>query len=146
MDRLLTQPEADALIAIEKHRDSDEAFGFPPPGGKIVLPLVSHDGRERFLLDVARGRINLQKCTYQNRARSAVILVRLDIEGPPHQNPDGEVIPCPHIHLYREGYGDKWARPLPPVFAHPDDLFVTLFDFFTFCNVTKQPLIQAQVS
>ncbi|MFW9280162.1 DUF6978 family protein [Glaesserella parasuis] len=26
-------------------------------------------------------------------------MVRLDIEGPPHRNPDGEEIICPHIHL-----------------------------------------------
>jgi hypothetical protein len=37
--------------------------------------------------------------------------MRLDLDGPPHRNPDDEEIPWPHLHVYREGYGDKWASP-----------------------------------
>jgi len=107
----LTQIEADTLLAMEKHRTDDTAHTFPVLGGAIVVPLISANKRENFLLDVTRGRINLKKVTYQNRARTAVILARLDIAGPPHVNPDGQEIPCPHLHTYREGFGDKWAEP-----------------------------------
>ena len=65
------------------------------------------------MLDIARGRINLKKATYQNRARRVVILARLDLGGPPHENPDGEEISFPHLHTYRAGYADKWAVPAP---------------------------------
>ena len=71
------------------------------------------DGREEFLLDIRRARIDLAKGTYQNRGREVVILARLDFGGAPHRNPDGEEIGSPHIHLYREGFGDKWAFPIP---------------------------------
>jgi hypothetical protein len=70
------------------------------------------------------------------------ILIRVDIDGPPHENPDGTEVLCPHIHLYREGYGDKWAQPLPPAFADPTDLAVMLRDYLRFCNVEKIPSIQ----
>jgi hypothetical protein len=66
------------------------------------------------MLDLARGQIKLTKATYQNRARQAIVLMRLDLDGPPHRNPDDQEIPCPHLHFYREGYGDKWAIPPPP--------------------------------
>ena len=138
----LTQAEADALIALEKHRSNDDRHDFPVTG-KLTVALQSADRREQFLLDINRGRIDLGKVTYQNRARQVFVLVRLDMAGPPHTNPDGEHIPCPHLHLYREGYADKWAVPVPLArFGHLDDLFATLGDFYEYCRITKPPLIE----
>jgi hypothetical protein len=107
----LTQAEADALIKMEKRGVDDKKWLFPSPGERIAIPLVSVDKRENFILDVTRGQIRLTKATYQERARQAIILMRLDLDGPPHRNPDDEEIPWPHLHVYREGYGDKWASP-----------------------------------
>ena len=109
----LTQTEADALIAMEKRRINDERWDYPVLGGSISVPLISADRKENFILDVSRGKINLAKGTYQNRARQVVVLVRLDFGGQPHRNPDGEELESPHLHVYREGYGDKWAVPVP---------------------------------
>jgi hypothetical protein len=112
-DLEISQAEADALIAMEKHRaDTKESF-FPEEGGRLAIALTSTDKRENFMLDITRARIKLTKATYQNRARQAIILMRLDLDGPPHRNPDDQEIPCPHLHVYREGYGDKWAMPAP---------------------------------
>lgn len=139
----LSQSEADALLAMEKHRVDDTAHQFPTLGGSIEIPLVSANKRESFLLDVTRGRINLRKVTFQNRARTVVILARLDIDGPPHENPDGVEIPCPHLHTYREGYVDKWAIPAPAgSFPRTGDLWGSLVDFMQFCRITQEPLIE----
>ena len=101
------------------------------------------DNREKFLLDIRRGRFNFAKATYQNRARVDIVLARLDLGGAPHRNPDGVEVPSPHLHLYREGYGDKWARPLTTEeFSDIDDLWQTLHDFMKFCNIVKKPKIQ----
>jgi len=136
----VTQAEAEALIAMPKIRANEEVWNFPGPGGSVSVPLLSENRRENFLLDVSRGQINLLKGTYQNRARQVVILVRLDVSGSPHHNPDGVTIPCPHIHLYREGYGDKWASPLPAgAFLKIDDRWETLQDFMDYCNITHPP-------
>jgi hypothetical protein len=104
-DIYLTQAEAEALIAMEKHRFDDARWDYPGLGGSINIPLVSSDKREDFLLDISRGKIDLLKGTYQNRSRQIVVLVRLDFGGRPHRNPDDEEIPSPHLHIYREGYG-----------------------------------------
>jgi len=78
----------------------------------------------------------------QNRARQIIILARLDYGGPAHPNPDGEEIPCPHLHLYKEGYGDKWAFPIPQdKFPNIGDQWETLSDFMKYINVIKQPAI-----
>lgn len=139
----LTQDEADALIAMEKHRADDAILLFPGPGQRLCVPLVSPDKREAFLLDVARGQIKLTKATYQNRARQVIILMRLDLDGPPHRNPNDEEIPCPHLHVYREGFGDKWAVPAPAhIYTNTEDLFLTFEAFLRQCNVTRSPNFQ----
>jgi MoaA/NifB/PqqE/SkfB family radical SAM enzyme len=139
----LSQTEADALIAVAKRRADDDERKFPQPGERLVVPLVSVDKREDFLLDVTRSQINVAKITHQNRARQVIILRRLDIEGAPHRNPDGEVIPCPHLHIYRENFGDKWAYALPAdKFLHLGDLYQTFEDFMTECNVIETPKLQ----
>jgi hypothetical protein len=136
----VTQAEADALIAMPKIRANENVWNFPGPGGSVSVPLLSENKRENFLLDVSRGQINLLKATYQNRARQVVILVRLDVNGSPHYNPDGVRLLCPHLHLYREGFGDKWAFPLPGnQFLSIEDRWETLQDFMDYCNITHPP-------
>ncbi len=141
-DISLTQAEADALIAMEKHRVTDELTAFPVGGGSVTLRLQSADKREQFLLDLSCGRINLQKVKMQTRGQQVVVLVRLDLGGAPHRNPDGEEIPVPHLHVYREGYGDKWAMPVPTdQFCAIADVWTTFEDFLRFCNITQPPHI-----
>lgn len=136
----LIQAEADALLAMEKHRADEEKRLFPTGGEAISAPLQSVDKREVFLLDISRGRINLAKVKMQNRARQVVVLARLDLVGPPHRNPDGEEIPCPHIHVYREEFGDKYAIPLPSdKFTDQNDIWTKYQEFLQFCNITLPP-------
>lgn len=140
----LTQAEADTLIAMKKRVGVSSVFIFPSAGGKLEIPLESVDGTEDFLLDVYRSRIDLSKITYQNRARVVIVLLRLDVNGAPHRNPDGALIPCPHLHLYREGFGDKWAVPVGAgQFQHLDNQVQTLLDFMAECNVIESPTIQS---
>ena len=80
---------------------------------KVAIPLVSSDEREHFFLDINRRSRNELKVTHQNRARRTEVLLRLCAGGPPHRNPDGTEVESPHIHVYREGYGDKWACSVP---------------------------------
>ena len=100
------------------------------------------DRRELFSLDVNRSTLKLTKATFQNRARQDVVLLRLDVAGAPHTNPDGSEVACPHLHIYREGYGDKWAIPSPPELLNLDDsLYLVLHKFMDYCNVTETPSI-----
>jgi len=139
----LTQPEADALIAMEKIRVDDTEHDYPTGGGKLKLPLVSRDRRESFILSIYRGRIDFHKGTYQNMAKLVIPLVRVDFGGQPHTNPDGEMIQTPHIHVYREGFGDKWASPLPAGFcADASDAWQMLQGFYTFCAIVEPPNVR----
>ncbi|MCY4576460.1 MAG: hypothetical protein OXC55_07700 [Chloroflexi bacterium] len=142
-----TQSEADHLLALEKRRVDDTVWTYPGMGGSLTIPLISADRRERFLLDIRRGRVNLHKGSYQTRARNVVVLARLCFGGNPHDNPDGVYIASPHLHVYREGYADKWAYSLPEEFftdiTDPTNL---LQGFQTYCNVVEPPIIRRELS
>jgi len=135
---MLTQSEADMLISIAKKLLIKGTVVFPSSGDYGKLELSSLDGREEFVVDMnRRGQIRLTKCTYQERYRKDIILLRLDIDGPNHTNPDGTELPCPHLHIYREGFEDKWAVPLPTNFTNISDLVNTLLEFLRYCNVVN---------
>ncbi len=136
----LTQDQADYLFALRKRRTSNEFVHWPAAGGKAVVPLVSEDGREEFALDVTTSAIKLSKLMMQNRARVTAILARLEIDGAPHRNPDDAEVPCPHLHLYREGFNDKWAFPVPTEhFSDLSDRQKTVDDFMRFCSIIEPP-------
>ena len=139
----LSQAEADELIAMEKQRVDEDPLTFPHPGERLAIPLQSLDKRELFVVDVHRSSIKLTKATFQNRARQVVVLLRLDINGANHRNPDGLEVPCPHLHVYTEGFGDKWAFPVTAnLVALDGSLSTTLELFLSRCNVSSPPAIQ----
>jgi hypothetical protein len=140
MNSDLTQNEADTLLRLDKYRMNDDAVPMPDLGKKLSLELQSMDKRENFKLDVNRSFVSISKLTLQTRGRVMVVLARLDIDGAPHRNPDDKQLECPHIHLYREGYGDKWAFPVPKEhFKDLCDRWQTLQDFMKFCNIVSTP-------
>ena len=156
---MITQSEADALIAMQKKTAKAEIYNFPLPGEMLIIPIVSWDKIESFLVDVNRRTIRLTKCTYQERYQGMIILVRLDIDGSPHLNPEvvdislpylkpynGQTIPCPHLHLYVEGFMDRWAIPSPSKkFPRIENICATLNDFFHYCNIADPPLVQRSI-
>lgn len=144
---MLPQAKADELMGIEKYCADATPIQFPRAGTAVQIEVKSSDDRESFLIDVNRkGRIRISKCTYQERYAIVEILLRLDVSGPPHENPDGNVIPCPHLHIYREGFGTKWAQLLPSNFTNTNDLAKTLREFLAYCNVKDIPPIQRSVN
>lgn len=144
---MLTQAEADALMAMVKRFADQQTVLFPLPGEMLKRKVKSKDGRESFLIDVNRkGKVSLSKCTYQERYKVIEILIRLDIDGPTHDNPDGAEVPCPHLHIYKEGFADKWAFPLAAGrFSDTADLVKTLQEFLEYCKVQHIPEIQGGV-
>jgi len=155
VERMLSQERADELIALEKKNIDDRQHRLPPVGCCINIPLISVDETQDFIVDVNRkGRIKSSKCTYQTRVPDSSILLRLDCGGPPHKNPENKpplpdlrqyqniVIPCPHLHIYIEGYNTQWAVPVDyQHFPNTRNIHMTLQNFFKRCNVVQRPHI-----
>lgn len=136
----LLQVEADALLRMEKVRVNEDQWQFPDLGGRIEIPLASRDHREAFSLDISRRRIALTT-KYQTRARQTIVLARLDFNSP-HRNPDDVEVGIPHLHLYREGFGDRWAYPVPDgMLSNSSDAWQVLVDFMSYCQIAETPNI-----
>lgn len=146
---MLTQSEADYLMELEKRFTQNDMLILGEPGVRIERELISVDGREKFLLDVYQGRIELRKFTLQERARAIIPLVRLDIgQTLRHTNPDENLVEGSHIHIFREGYDLKFAAALADfsfAFHNLDSLPLTLEDFAHYCHITGLPTIQEKL-
>ena len=83
---MLTQAEADQFIQMAKHFVRPPASISIPPGVDETHELAAAGDREKFLLDIWRGTLRLSKLKFQNRVRTVVVLVPLDVDGAPHQS------------------------------------------------------------
>jgi len=90
----------------------------------------------------------------QLRANTTIRSARLDVNGP-HTNPnvDYHVSPddpfygihdgCigkmfrdePHVHIYREGFEDRWAYPIADIFDDTGGIDRTFYEFMNFCAI-----------
>lgn len=146
---ILKQIESELLIDCEKYFMDTSIIQLDRNNRTINRVIKSVDNKDDFILDISKGRINLSKVKYQSRHKqSNSILLRIDTSsGSRHLNPDGQFIDCPHIHIYKEGYGDKWAYPLDPkIFTNPNDTILLLKEFLAYFNVSEIPQILGELS
>ena len=139
----LPQPRADAFLAARKIKATETDFHLTSTILKSVsVPLIAPTlAGEAFSLDVTQKRIVLKlKCQLRNTTHS-VILARLDFASP-HRNPDGTSVGVPHLHVYREGYGDRFAYEVPPgMLKNPDDPLQVLLDFLATYNIERNGIV-----
>ena len=154
---MLTQDEAERLIAMEKRFEEPAPFVYlPEPGADITIPLVSIDEQESFQLDIRQGRrrrVGQSSNGWMLQLRyGPEVLVRLETSGPTHPNPDdapnrrlsryaGQRVETPHIQIYVEGADRPWAFPPPGEFTALDDIVVTWREFLNYCNLIETPTL-----
>ena len=76
---------------------------------------------------------------------SLLLVITFVSGGAPHRNPDGKEILCPHLHVYREGYGDKWAIPVPCNFSNSMTAWQIMNEFMDYCKVITKPIIHEEL-
>lgn len=108
---MLTTAEFENLKGMPKVFKEQTAIMLGPAPIRWSREIVSNEFKQIFLLDYRRGSIELSKFTYNKRYHSNIVLSRYDSEGR-HTNPDGEMFDGPHVHIYKEGYEDKFAYPI----------------------------------
>jgi hypothetical protein len=152
----ISQNEADRLRRMTKEFAEPDLLEFSNTQPmRYQRALVSLDRRERFLLDLERGRRKRTRLRYQTRGREVIVLARFEIDGPDHINPPtaphrpGERIPCPHMHLYVEGFEDRVAFAMTDVpelrVTDGNNGLALLEDFLRFCGVQHWPAFQLSV-
>ena len=136
----LSQQEADDLLALAKEREKRKTYYLPLGGEKLQIPIISCNKEHRFTLDINSSRLIISKYTFQTRL-NVIELLRLDINGHPHTNPDAVYVGRTHIHRYKEGCGLDWAEALPESFGSADILEL-LDQFMNDCTIMKKPKIK----
>ncbi|MCM3528304.1 hypothetical protein M4D56_04185 [Cytobacillus oceanisediminis] len=138
----------DLINCLKRIIQESPTFHLPERGLYEKLELKSTEFQ--FIVDVNRKGRKKPKFSLQLRSKGNkdYTLLRLDILGPDHPNPEGdfpysgEIIPCPHLHIAHPEYGDSIAYPLNNEYAkiyltdeHLEDLVLILKEFLKLCNV-----------
>jgi len=138
----LTQKEADMLISMLKASIEKNIEIPSSKANRTEFEVVEKtSNRERFIINIARKGINSQAMTYQARhPRTGEILLRLDINPSTfHRNPDGKKVEGNHLHIFTEGFGEKYAFP----FDVKDKNFYELcMEFFKKFNLVVKPNVR----
>ena len=139
----ISQTEYDFLMKEEKEFDDPSSpIQLGPAPIQWTRQINSTTTKEAYLLDFYRGSFEISKYTVNKRYRQTIILLRYD-NGGRHTNPDGETFQGAHVHLYKEGYNDKFAYPVSKIGVDETDNIETVFNkVMQFCNVKGVPSIE----
>ena len=142
----ITQAEFDFLMKEDKlFDDLSSPIQLGPAPIQWTRQINAVATKEVFLLDFFRGSFEVSKYTVNKRYRQTVILLRYD-NGGRHTNPDGVLFEGAHVHLYREGYNDKFAFPVSEIGVDKSDSMDAVFSkIMHFCNVKKFPIIEVSM-
>ena len=136
----MTKEKAQELIQVMKRLLRTGIYELPRVGAIDKLPLQSvQSPKDRFDVYINRkGKIDLRKYSLLLHF-SEEDLLRIDVHGTNHHNPDGTVVSCPHIHMRIKDTGrwDSYAYDLPAIFGDEDDCAITLRDFLQYCNANN---------
>ena len=136
----MTRDRAQELIQIMKLIIEKGSYYLPALGSQNEIKLRSASPQnDIFTVYINRSsKVNPNKFTLLLRYPEENLL-RIDIAGPDHHNPDGEVIPCPHIHMRTKDTGrwDAYAYNLPSVFGDGLDQIELLRSFLLYCHVAN---------
>jgi hypothetical protein len=158
---MISNEKANLLFSLEK-QTKDNSIELPNPNEIVSIELQSvdeHYQSELFSLDINRKYISLSKKTLQKRVQQNIVLRRLDFNAG-HRNPTIVSVPQninknlvelmqkyenvkfskeSHIHIYIEGYGEKWAFPLSEFdIVHSDNLIEQTKEFCKYCNIINE--------
>lgn len=101
--------------------------------------LISDINGINFALSIYRGNKESGRFSLDLRFKETHdCLVRLDINGGPHKNPDGTISPSSHIHIYSNAYDKKdgYAYPIDiNDFPNIENLYYASISFFDYTNI-----------
>lgn len=137
----MSNEEFEILLLLNKQFVKSKV-NLPIKGESNTFDIISKKTNDKFYLDIDRsGRIELFKLKIQTRyVLTKLPLVRVDVNSPPHLNPDGTKTSRNHIHVYRETINDTgnlpWAYDLETfgIFSSNINFFDFMQVFYRFCE------------
>lgn len=146
----ISQPEFGYLMTLEKNFTDSAEISLGPAPIRWQRELLAKKTKDAFTLHFYRGSVELKKFTYNKTVRTSIVLIRYDALGR-HTNPpgtDGKSFDGPHVHLYRDGFDDKWAFPVTEIKLkeNPTPTMEEVFEkFCAYCSILDCPPIQSSI-
>ena len=137
---MLKQQDFERLLKLPKKFLTTDKLEISIAPSSWTRKVISIDNEYEFLLDFYRGRYDLTRFTINKRYKTNIVLLRFD-SGGTHKNPDGKIIRGAHIHLYKEGYEDKFAYPVSDFGILESDIGIekVFTKLLNFCNFVEMP-------
>ena len=139
----MTDLEYSTIMKMEKHFKNC-TIDLPKAGEKRKVDVLSRTTNDCFVIDIdRRSSITLNRQKIQERhINTQERLIRLEIDGRPHTNPDGTLLSGNHIHIYKEGHGLSYAFELSDfengLFANIISFYDLFCSFCKYCNIGLQ--------
>lgn len=113
----------------------------PKMNSKAIYSVIGDTPQEQFEVHIERKNViefQANKSKFQE-SYYKLPLIRIEIDAPPHTNPDGSCTGRNHIHIFREGAGLSWAYDLssisPNLFLDQGNFLSLFCDFCQYCNI-----------
>lgn len=144
----ITDVEREQLFKTPKLFTEDELLMLGPSPIKWSRELKGLETKGIFNLDYYSGSLEL-KYSINHRTRKSLVLLRY-CSHCFHTNPDelgGEIFRNEaHVHLYREGYGDRYALKITDLFPHlkpqeSQDIGIIMREILFKINVQNPPIV-----
>ncbi|WP_302826184.1 DUF6978 family protein [Anaerofustis stercorihominis] len=150
MNNSITNEEFKKLFNMNKYFVNKKNI-LPSINEEKKYDIISENRKDKFILDTSRkGTYSLHKVKLQKRYATTISLIRLEIDAPPHVNPDGKKISRDHIHIYKEGYGLAYAYDLESIkqinlnLEDLSDFNKIFIEFCKFCNINIDNRVELQ--
>lgn len=136
----LTQSDAESLIKNKKIVKNIRPieFNYPIRGGVLEIEVID-EFKNEYVIGIRQRKIELIKRSHNLRYAKSVTLIRIDYDRE-HCNPDGNNVGIPHIHVYKEGFNDKFAYKLSDygiIIENQTDIKELLNKFLEFINADE---------
>lgn len=136
----MTIEKAQELINVMKQILATGIYYLPASGEMNKIPMQSlRSPKDKFIVYINRkSTIVPNKYSLQLHYPEENLL-KIDVNGGVHVNPDGTKVAGTHIHMRTkdEGRWDKWAFELPAIFGNSDDCAATLTEFLQYCHANN---------
>lgn len=138
----LTQALADRYRLSPKRLKNGGTLNLNAEFKIIGEELISDEFGDIFKLDLRKNKIELKVLNCNTRANDCFVIARLDVNDREHKNPDGTKVGETHLHIYKEGYNDRYAYdPSKYGFSNYNDVPALILQFANFCKINPSCFI-----
>lgn len=133
----MTDNDFNTLASMKKQFVYQKNVQVPHDKQFETYKIKSYATKDKFFLYYDRRGTYELKQKGQIQYKKDFSMIRMEVNAPPHINPDGSAVSRNHIHIYKEGYELRWAYELSDILKFSSNDTTPLNLFISFCEYCK---------